>query len=242
MNSRRQTVWLTLAVFLVVLVPVVIWGVVSTRSTPTDGRYDSLAQCLAKQGTRMYGASWCGHCQNQKKSFGGAFQYINYIECSVVGSSGQAEACRLANITSYPTWVLASGERLEGEISLETLAQKSGCSQQQSLTIGQVKLSVSVSNTDAVRQQGLSGRESLGENEGMLFVYDQPGGHRFWMQGMKFPLDFIWINQNQVVGVTENVSVDQTDIRPPQAVDKILEVNSGWVKQRGIKIGDAVSL
>jgi len=108
------------------------------------------------------------------------------------------------------------------------------------LTVGQAKVAVEISQTETSRQQGLSGRKSLGENEGMLFVFDQPGIYLFWMKGMKFPLDFIWIKDNAVAEITENVGVDRTDIRPKEAVDKVLEVNSGWVEKQGIKIGDAV--
>lgn len=108
------------------------------------------------------------------------------------------------------------------------------------LQIGNAQVAVEVRDTEAGRSQGLSGREKLAEDEGMLFVFDQPGIYGFWMKEMKFPLDFIWIKDNLVMEVTENVGVDRTDIRPKEAVDKVLEVNSGWAGKQGIKIGDAV--
>lgn len=86
----------------------------------------------------------------------------------------------------------------------------------------------------------MSGRQQLAENAGMLFVFDQPGRYAFWMRGMKFPLDFIWIKGDTVVGITEAVPVTQMDIKPRQAIDKVLEVNNGFVVQHQIKIGDKV--
>ena len=52
----------------------------------------------------MYGASWCGHCNNQKKLFGNDFKKINYIECH--SSSGQTQICRDKKIRGYPTWII----------------------------------------------------------------------------------------------------------------------------------------
>ena len=110
------------------------------------------------------------------------------------------------------------------------------------LQIGNAQVAVEVRDTEEGRNQGLSGREKLAEDEGMLFVFDQPGIYSFWMKEMKFSLDFIWIRDNVVAEVTENVGVDRTDIRPKEAVDKVLEVNSGWVKENNVRVGDKIKL
>lgn len=116
-----------------------------------------------------------------------------------------------------------------------------GCTQKQNyLTVGQVKLAVEIRDTDKERQQGLSGRNKLGENEGMLFVFDKPGRYGFWMKEMKFPLDFVWILSDTVMEVTENVDINRMDLRPKTTIDKVLEVNSGWVKENNIKVGDKI--
>jgi hypothetical protein len=83
----------------------------------------NLAKCLTEKGTIMYGASWCGHCANQKAMFGDAFQYVTYVECDTTGK----EACDAAGVQAYPTWFI-NGEKQEGEIPLETLAGVTGCS------------------------------------------------------------------------------------------------------------------
>ncbi|MFH0943237.1 MAG: DUF192 domain-containing protein [Candidatus Beckwithbacteria bacterium] len=113
------------------------------------------------------------------------------------------------------------------------------------LTVGKVKLAVEVRDTEAERSQGLSGREKLGEDEGMLFVFESPGIHGFWMKEMKFDLDFVWILDDRVVEVTEKVAAPKAgeepiNIKPSQPVNKVLEVNSGFAARHKIMVGDEV--
>ena len=110
------------------------------------------------------------------------------------------------------------------------------------LQVGNTQVAVEVRDTEEGRDQGLSNREKLAEDEGMLFVFDQPGIYGFWMKGMKFPLDFVWIKDNAVAEITEDVEVGRMDIRPKETVDKVLEVNSGWVKQNNVRVGDKIKL
>lgn len=62
--------------------------------------------------------------------------------------------------------------------------------------------------TPELRQLGLSGRKSIADNYGMLFVFDTESIDRcFWMKDMKFPIDMIWLNsKKEVITVTNNVS------------------------------------
>lgn len=92
------------------------------------GKYDALAQCLTKNGVKMWGAYWCPHCQAQKKAFGNSFKYINYIECSLPGGSGQTKVCDDAKIEGYPTWENKAGKRVTGEQTFSDLAELGGCS------------------------------------------------------------------------------------------------------------------
>ena len=87
---------------------------------------DGLAQCLTEKGTKMYGAWWCPHCQAQKKVFGNAFKYVDYVECSDAAKN-MTKQCVDAGITGYPTWVFADGAKLSGEQDFDTLADKTGC-------------------------------------------------------------------------------------------------------------------
>jgi hypothetical protein len=91
-------------------------------------RYDDFAKCLSQKGIKMYGSKDCTHCSRQKDSFEGAFQYVNYVECSVDGAPGaEAQVCKDAGIQAYPTWVFADNTSVEGEMEFPDLSLKSGC-------------------------------------------------------------------------------------------------------------------
>ncbi|MBI4439900.1 hypothetical protein HY638_02920 [Candidatus Woesearchaeota archaeon] len=111
-----------LLIWLVVLiVPALLLLGCSTKN------YDTLAKCLSEKGVKMYGAYWCPHCQNQEKMFGDSWKYVTYVECSLPNRAGQTQICKDAKIEGYPTWEFSDGSRLSGELSFETLSQKSGC-------------------------------------------------------------------------------------------------------------------
>jgi thiol-disulfide isomerase/thioredoxin len=96
-------------------------------SSTEPGKYDSFATCLKEKGATFYGAFWCPHCQDQKKSFGKSAKLLPYVECSTADGNGQTQICLDKNITGYPTWEFADGSRLNGEIPLEQLAEKTSC-------------------------------------------------------------------------------------------------------------------
>jgi hypothetical protein len=120
-------------IFIAVLVLLVL-GVVATvllrgttGSPAQSGAYDQFAQCLKDKGATFYGAFWCPHCQATKKLFGSSVHLLPYVECSTADASGQTQICIDKKITGYPTWEFADGSRLNGEIPLATLAEKTGC-------------------------------------------------------------------------------------------------------------------
>jgi uncharacterized membrane protein (UPF0127 family) len=108
-------------------------------------------------------------------------------------------------------------------------------------------IKVEIANTPETRMKGLSGREKLGKDEGMLFVMDEKRYHTFWMADMKFPIDIIWISDNKVIDLTKNASIPVTgeDIpvfKPAVEVDKVLEVNAGYIDANNIQLGDEVGI
>ncbi|MDZ4221625.1 MAG: DUF192 domain-containing protein, partial [Patescibacteria group bacterium] len=73
------------------------------------------------------------------------------------------------------------------------------------MRVGEAMVSVEVVRTSRDQSLGLSNRESLPQNAGMLFVYDDALVRDFWMRGMRFPLDVIWIAEGVVVGTQEHI-------------------------------------
>ena len=109
------------------LVLVVIVIIVAMSNSASPGLYDNFARCLSEKDFKFYGAYWCSHCIQQKELFGSSADKLPYIECSLPKNAGQTAVCTAAGITSYPTWVLPSGKRLSGTLSLQELATLSGC-------------------------------------------------------------------------------------------------------------------
>lgn len=110
----------------VILFIVGLWFLLSAQSNP--GKYDTFAQCLKDKGAVFYGAFWCPHCQNEKELFGSSERLLPYVECSTPDGQGQLPICQEKKIEGYPTWEFKDGSRQTGEVSLERLAQKTGCS------------------------------------------------------------------------------------------------------------------
>ncbi len=94
---------------------------------PEDAMTRALAEHLTGEGAVFYGASWCSHCQDQKRLFGASARRLPYIECSPAGRNApQAPSCNRAGVTNYPTWVI-DGRAIVGEVlSLARLANASG--------------------------------------------------------------------------------------------------------------------
>lgn len=116
-------------IIFIVLVVIVIVGIGIGLGARTEkaGELDNFAQCIKSSGAEFFGAFWCTHCQSQKKMFGSSKQYLPYIECSTPDGQNQEPICKDKGIEGYPTWVFADGSRLSGELSLETLANKTQC-------------------------------------------------------------------------------------------------------------------
>ena len=112
------------------------------------------------------------------------------------------------------------------------------------LQVGPHAYSVEIADTMLAQARGLSGRESLAENSGMLFVFKSPSMQSFWMKDMQFPLDFVWIAEGKVIGITENVPFEPATATqsPPAPADMVLELPAGAVQRDGIRVGDVVEL
>ncbi len=112
--------------------------------------------------------------------------------------------------------------------------------------IGKTVVPVSIAKDSESIKKGLSERDSLATERGMLFIFPKPKRYRFWMKGMLFPIDIIWIDGGRIVDINENVSNDFNPsnpkfYRPKKKADCVLEVNAGFAKEKNINIGDAVS-
>lgn len=117
------------------------------------------------------------------------------------------------------------------------------------IKIKSIVIDAEVARTEEQKSLGLSNRTSLDRNSGMLFDFtnEKNALPYFWMKDMHFDLDFIWIKNNLVIAVDENIPFPKNntkelpEYRPPSPVDYVLELNSGFVKENKIEVGDLVS-
>lgn len=86
---------------------------------------------------------------------------------------------------------------------------------------------------------GLSYRKSLCESCAMFFEFNELGRYNFWMKDMRFPLDFIWLKDGEVLEITREVNQsNKSKLFSKEAVNGVLEINSGYAKTCNIKVGD----
>jgi uncharacterized membrane protein (UPF0127 family) len=103
-----------------------------------------------------------------------------------------------------------------------------------------------LAQTPQEQEIGLARFNKIEKNQGMLFIYQDSDYYSFWMKGMKFPIDIIFINKDRVVDIFQNVPVVKDNnfptYKPREKADKILEINAGLTNKYGIKTGTKVRL
>ncbi len=111
------------------------------------------------------------------------------------------------------------------------------------LTVGGTTLVVEVARTPEQEARGLSGRSTLGEGTGMLFIFDPIQAPGFWMKDMRFPLDIIFAKADgTIVTIHPNVApaTYPESFRPSEPVRYVLEVSAGFVAAHGIAEGQKI--
>ncbi len=105
-------------------------------------------------------------------------------------------------------------------------------------------IEVEIADTAEKHYQGLSNRENLCDNCGMLFVFPDKEERTFVMRDMNFPLDIIWISNDKIVKIDKNLLPEGSNPKmlysSGQPVNYVLEMNSGYAGKHGFKTGDMV--
>ena len=112
------------------------------------------------------------------------------------------------------------------------------------LNFSGVSLKVEVAALPEERELGLMFRNSLKENEGMLFVFKEGSGQRFWMKNTRIPLDIGYLSTSGVLLEVHKAKPYDLSGVPSRSQDIkfVLELNAGGYKKLGIKIGSRISL
>jgi hypothetical protein len=116
-------------------------------------------------------------------------------------------------------------------------ANACGAYEKSSLKFSDTVVAIEIADTDCKQALGLSGRKSLPENAGMLFLFPESGSHGMWMKDMLFPIDIIWFGPDStILGVEQNVA---TSTFPKTFGDNyiskyVLELPAGFVSKHGM--------
>ncbi|NWG02113.1 MAG: DUF192 domain-containing protein [Syntrophaceae bacterium] len=100
---------------------------------------------------------------------------------------------------------------------------------------------VEVAKTPGERASGLMGRKHLGENEGMLFIFETEGYHGFWMKNTFIPLSIAFLDKDgRIVWITDMQPLTLDSHVPPQPILYALEMNKSWFTKNSVKVGDVM--
>ena len=131
---------------------------------------------------------------------------------------------------------------------LPQAARPSSPLQTAEITVGGVPLTVELAYLPTDTSRGLGYREGLAPGTGMLFLFEGPAPRSFWMRGMQFCIDIVWIENGVIQGAAESVcpepagtaDADLTSYVSPVPVTYVLEVPAGWLDANGFGVGTPV--
>jgi len=180
----------------------------------------------------------------------------------VLGLVGLLVAAAVVLQTGLWVEVLGTGEYEEGTVTVREGAEATTTATQPPTDASTPRTTVAVREDNAgeplgtvevriaqtfnQRYVGLSETESLGPDEGMLFVHEEEGQHTYVMRNMSFPLDIIFIDANGTITTIHHAPLppegEQYSAEYPGYGKYVLEVNRGWTNRTGVEVGDRVEL
>jgi len=98
---------------------------------------------------------------------------------------------------------------------------------------------VEVVRTPEERAQGLMGRKHLGEDEGMLFIFEKEDYHSFWMKNTLIPLSIAFIDrEGKILKIADMEPLTLDSHPPPKPILYALEMKKGWFSTNNLQVGD----
>ena len=153
-----------------------------------------------------------------------AFQYVFATEAAT-----QANHTHTNLVKALQDALQNGGEYLRAKVSIEGF-----------------ELSAEIPVTGELMSKGLSVKDQLRENESMLFVFEEPLKHTFWMKDMKFPIDIIWLDSNgKIVHIEENLMPCPLVLICPSYAPNadsqyVLETIAGFAQRHNISLGTTI--
>ncbi len=150
---------------------------------------------------------------------------VSLLACQIIGLLACQLLCLSASAEEVKTMtILRPGE--------DEVRKKVAC------------FSVEIAADEHSIERGLSGRDSIPSDRGMLFILGD-NGYSFWTKGMRFPIDMVVFDRGGTVISTvpelrpcERCSL----IRLPAEAACVLEINAGLSEKLGIRAGDIIDM
>jgi uncharacterized membrane protein (UPF0127 family) len=111
--------------------------------------------------------------------------------------------------------------------------------------IGQGYFNFEVADTSIERERGLSGRSPLADTDAMLFVFEQPDKHCFWMKDMKFSIDILWFDADKKLVYEKRGATPESypeNFCSDVPAKYTVEVTTGVAEKNQLKIGDKLDI
>jgi len=121
------------------------------------------------------------------------------------------------------------------------------CARGPSVELKGQRFSIEIADNDAAREHGLMDRESMPQDHGMLFVFQDDAPRAFWMKNCKFPQDMLFFDADRrLVSVQHDVPACTADPCPPYSSGAparyVLELNAGQARKLGLAPGDEMQI
>jgi hypothetical protein len=114
------------------------------------------------------------------------------------------------------------------------------------ISVSGKKITVEIADSLPKKLLGLMFRKSLGENDGMLFIFGKTSRHSLWMANVCFPIEAVFIDEQlkivEIMHLEPCKSIFCPTYRPKSAAKYILELNEGFTSKNSIKTGAKVDL
>ncbi|MDP3710811.1 MAG: DUF192 domain-containing protein [bacterium] len=151
------------------------------------------------------------------------------------------------NLVKYVRWVLFFLIFSSVIVMIVLYRPKTGL---KNMKVGPKEIKVELVSDMTKRAKGLSGRDGLAKDRGLLMIFEEPGKYGIWMKDMKFSIDIFWIRKNKIVYAEKNVPppvVGTPDALLPVYVssteaDMVLETAAGFADKNKIQAGDMAEL
>ena len=103
------------------------------------------------------------------------------------------------------------------------------------------KINVELATTNETRNRGLMHRQTLGQDDGMLFVFPDSAIRSFWMENTYIHLSIAKLTEaGRIINIERMHPFNRTSVLSKGPAKYALETNAGWFRKNGIRPGDCV--